>query len=200
MKKLLLLLLFIPLTSFGQVSEQKIKFDNYKVGNSSMKISFGGQYSDDVWKFKEGDQIIYFTPDDLAKAVEAFESAFKKAVEWDKVANENNVDKLVKVMPFTFNTTEGMLYDSGYESVGSKKAKFKFERFVSSTKETFSYVSTSIWQNGEYNVRSAYFQFPSINVRDKESVDKFQEFLNFMKSNKSIIEEKISSSKTDLFK
>ena len=64
-------------------------------------------------------------------------------------------------MPFTFFTTRGMLEDSGYESVGPKKAEFEFERFVMNGK-TYSYLKTSIWQNGEYNVRSAFFQFPSI--------------------------------------
>ena len=199
MKKLLLLLMFIPLMSFGQVSEQEIKFDNYAPEKySKMEISFGGKFSDDVWTFRKSSQIIYFTPDDLVKAAEAFEGAYNKAVEWNKVADENNVEKLMKVMPFSFSTTKGMLEDSGYESVGPKKAEFEFERFTMSG-EANSYFKASIWQNGDYNVRSAYFQFPSINVRDKEMVDKFLEFLNFMKSNKSIIEEKIGSSKADLF-
>ena len=101
-------------------------------------------------------------------------------------------------MPFTFFTTRGMLEDSGYESVGPKKAEFEFERFVMNGK-TYSYLKTSIWQNGEYNVRSAFFQFPSIDVRDEKMVSKFLNFLNFMKSNKSIIEEKIGETKADLF-
>ena len=186
MKKLLLLLMFIPLMSFGQVSEQEIKFDNYAPEKySKMEISFGGKFSDDVWTFRKSSQIIYFTPDDLVKAAEAFEGAYNKAVEWNKVADENNVEKLMKVMPFSFSTTKGM-------------SEFEFERFTMSG-EANSYFKASIWQNGDYNVRSAYFQFPSINVRDKEMVDKFLEFLNFMKSNKSIIEEKIGSSKADLF-
>jgi hypothetical protein len=199
MKKLILLLLFIPLISFGQVSEQVIKFDNYEPGKySKMEISFGGKYFDDVWEFTSGSQIIHFTPYDLVKAAEAFEGAYNKAVEWDKVADENNVEKLMKVMPFSFSTTKGMLEDAGYEIVGPKKAEFEFERFTMSG-ETNSFLKASIWQNGDYNVRSAYFKFPSINVRDKEMVDKFLEFLNFMKSNKSIIEKKIESSKADLF-
>ena len=199
MKNLLLLLLFIPLISFGQVSEQEIKFDNYAPEEySKMEISFGGKYSDDVWKFKTGKQIIYFTPDDLVKAAEAFEGAYNKAVKWNKVADENNVEKLMKVMPFSFSTTKGMLEDSGFEVVGPKKAEFEFERFTFQG-EAKSYFKASIFQNGDYGVRSAYFQFPSINVRNKEMVDEFLEFLNFMKSNKSIIDEKIGSSKADLF-
>ena len=42
-------------------------------------------------------------------------------------------------MPFTFFTTRGMLEDSGYESVGPKKAEFEFERFVMNGK-TYSYL------------------------------------------------------------
>ena len=77
MKKLLLLLMFIPLMSFGQVSEQEIKFDNYAPDKwSPMEISFGGKFSDDVWTFRKRKQIIYFTPDDLVKAAEAFRQDF----------------------------------------------------------------------------------------------------------------------------
>ena len=198
MKKIILLII-LPIFCFAQESEQVIRFDDYKVGYSKMKISFGGKYSSKFWKFKTGDQIIYFSPDDLTKAADSFEAAFNKALEWDKIADENDVEKLSKDMTFTFKTTRGMLEDSGYESVGPKDADFSFERFVSSANETFSYLKTSIWQNGEYNIRSAFFSFPSVNVRDAEQVAKFSEFLNFIKSNKSIIEEKLKDSKADLF-
>jgi hypothetical protein len=199
MKKLILLLLLVPIITIGQISEQEIPFDNYEPRKySKMEISFGGKYTDDVWSFRKGDQRINFTPDDLEKAAESFENAYNKAVEWNQVADDNNVEKLTKVMPFTFFTTRGMLEDSGYESVGPKKAEFEFERFVMNGK-TYSYLKTSIWQNGEYNVRSAFFQFPSIDVRDEKMVSKFLNFLNFMKSNKSIIEEKIGETKADLF-
>jgi len=185
MKKLILLLLLVPIITIGQISEQEIPFDNYEPRKySKMEISFGGKYTDDVWSFR--------------KAAESFENAYNKAVEWNQVADDNNVEKLTKVMPFTFFTTRGMLEDSGYESVGPKKAEFEFERFVMNGK-TYSYLKTSIWQNGEYNVRSAFFQFPSIDVRDEKMVSKFLNFLNFMKSNKSIIEEKIGETKADLF-
>jgi hypothetical protein len=199
MKKLILLLLLVPIITIGQISEQEIPFDNYEPRKySKMEISFGGKYTDDVWSFRKGDQRINFTPDDLEKAAESFDNAYNKAVEWNQVADDNNVEKLTKVMPFTFFTTRGMLEDSGYESVGPKKAEFEFERFVMNGK-TYSYLKTSIWQNGEYNVRSAFFQFPSIDVRDEKMVSKFLNFLNFMKSNKSIIEEKIGETKADLF-
>jgi hypothetical protein len=199
MKKLILLLLLVPIITIGQISEQEIPFDNYEPRKySKMEISFGGKYTDDVWSFRKGDQRINFTPDDLEKAAESFQNAYNKAVEWNQVADDNNVEKLTKVMPFTFFTTRGMLEDSGYESVGPKKAEFEFERFVMNGK-TYSYLKTSIWQNGEYNVRSAFFQFPSIDVRDEKMVSKFLNFLNFMKSNKSIIEEKIGETKADLF-
>ena len=115
MKKLILLLLLVPIITIGQISEQEIPFDNYEPRKySKMEISFGGKYTDDVWSFRKGDQRINFTPDDLEKAAESFENAYNKAVEWNQVADDNNVKKLTKVMPFTFFKTRRMIEDSDY--------------------------------------------------------------------------------------
>lgn len=200
MKKLLSLLFIVPLLQINaQTSETTIKFDNYETSKySSMKISFGGKYSSKLWQFKSGSQIIYFTPDDLQTAGQVFEEAINKALEWDKIADDNNVEKLSKEMKYSFSTTKGMLEDAGYESVGPKKSDFEFERFTSNGKAS-SFMKTRIWQNGDYNVRSAFFRFPSLNIKDEMHMENFYKFLDFMKNNKSIINEKLKDSKEDLF-
>jgi len=201
MKKLLSLLFIFSISQINaQSSLATIDFDNYETSKySSMKISFGGKYNSKLWKFTKGSQIIYFTPNDLETAAKVFEEAINKALEWDKIADENNVEELTKEMQYSFSTTKGMLEDSGYEIVGPKKSEFEFERFTSNGKAK-SYMKTSIWQNGDYNVRSAFFKFPSLNVKDKKSMESFYKFLDFMKNNKSIINEKLKDSKEDLFK
>lgn len=199
MKKIIFLLLFIPAICFSQKSDLELQFDEYEQqGYSKMQISFGGKYNEELWSFRKGDQRINFTPDDLIKAAQDFEKGFNKAVEWDSIADANNVEKLNKEIPFNFITTKGMLEDAGFEVVGPKKGDFKFERFIMDNK-TYSYFKSSVWQNGEYNVRSAFFSFPSVDVRNPEEVEKFKKFLDFMKSNKTIVEEKIVASKSDLF-
>tara|TARA_B100000780_G_C20963269_1_gene384529 strand:- start:5 stop:613 length:609 start_codon:yes stop_codon:yes gene_type:complete len=202
MKKLLLFLtlLVLAISTKAQSSEQEIKFKDYEMGKySKMKISFGGIY-EKLWTFKTGKQMIRFTPEDLLKTAKVFEDAINKVIKWNKIADENKVDKLLKTLPFSFNTTRGVLWDSGYESVGSQKAEFVYERFIDSEKITHSYMTTRVTQYGEYNVRSASFAFPSVDTNDKKKLDIFYNFLDFIKNNKNIIKEKLSKTKVDLFK
>jgi hypothetical protein len=198
MKKLLLILLIVPVLGFSQTSDQKIDFDDYSIGYSKIEISFGGKYTENVWEFKSGKQYVNFTPDDLEKAAIEFENAYKKAVEWDKVADENDVNELTKEIPFSFFTTRGMLEDSGYKSVGSMEGKFEFQRSTEA-REIKSFLATRVYQHDEYFVRTAFFRFPGFDVRNDGEVEKFLEFLEFIKNNKSIIQEKLKDSKSNLF-
>ncbi len=197
MKKILYLLFtaLITFSGFAQSSETEFRFDNFEIGRYyKVKISFGGEYNKNYWQFKTGNQYIYFTQDDLDKATIEFEKAFNKAIEWDKVADENNVDKLNKKMDFSFKTTRGMLEDAGYESVGSFNSKFQFIRTQSSGK-TSSEMRCDIYQHDEYVVRSANFAFPVINVRDESHVQAFNNFLTFLKNSKTLVLEKIAKEK-----
>lgn len=197
MKKLFLLIL-ITLFTIGtnaQSSETEFRFENFEIGRYyKVKISFGGEYNKNYWQFKSDNQYIYFTQDDLDKATIEFEKAFNKAIEWDKVADENNVDKLNKKMDFSFKTTRGMLEDAGYESVGSFNSKFQFIRTQSSGK-TSSEMRCDIYQHDEYVVRSAFFKFPAINVRDESHVQAFNKFLTFLKNSKTLVLERIAKEK-----
>jgi hypothetical protein len=199
MKHLFSLIAFMSFTFlYSQTSDQEIKFDDYTIGYSKIGISFGGKYNENVWEFKNGNQYIKFTPDDLEKAAVEFENAYNKAVEWDKIADDNDVNELIKEIPFSFFTTRGMIEEAGYESVGSMDGKFEFQRGVI-TEEITSFLTTRVYQHDEYFVRSAFFNFPAFDIRKNEEVEKFIEFLDFIKNNKSIIEEKIKDSKSNLF-
>lgn len=196
MKKLLLVLVatLFTISLNAQSSETEFKFDDYKQQYSKLEISFGGEYNKSNWQLKKGDQYIYLTQDDLDKATIEIEKAFNKAVEWDKVADENNVDKLNKKMDFSFRTTGGMLNDSGFEGVGPHDAEFKFERFEMSGK-TYSYMSCNVWQSGDYGVRSANCAVVGVNVRDESQVQAFNKFLNFLKNSKTLVLERIAKEK-----
>jgi len=201
MRKLLLLLFVTSIFQLNaQSSATPINFDDYKTSEySKIKITFGGKYNEEVWEFKSRSQFIYFTPADLLKAALVYEQAMNKALEWDKIADENNVEKLRKEMKLSFKTTRGMLEDSGYESVGTHNSKFEYGRSTSGDK-TSSVLYVRIFQSGDYNVRSAFFNFPNIDLKNKGQMDKFYAFLDFMKNNQSIISEKLKNSKEDLFK
>jgi hypothetical protein len=199
MKHLFSLIAFMSFTFlYSQTSDQEIKFDDYTIGYSKIGISFGGKSNENVWEFKNGNQYIKFTPDDLEKAAVEFENAYNKAVEWDKIADDNDVNELIKEIPFSFFTTRGMIEEAGYESVGSMDGQFEFQRGVI-TEEITSFLTTRVYQHDEYFVRSAFFNFPAFDIRKNEEVEKFIEFLDFIKNNKSIIEEKLKDSKSNLF-
>ncbi len=174
---------------FAQTSDQSIKFDKLKTST----VSFGGKYYENIYRINSNQQTIYLSPESLVKFGEALEKALVKANEWVSVAQENNIEKLKKEMPIKGYTTDGgMIYDSGYKVTRDKdEIKFNFEKYkdiVKITIEVFQYES----------VYSSFFRI-TLYLNKENELSNLNKFITFAKNNKSILEEKINSTKPDLF-
>ncbi len=175
---------------FAQTSDQKLKFDDFK----KTTITFGGKYSENIYRINSNSQIINLSPESLVKFGEALEKALVKANEWFTIAQENNVEKMKKVMPIEGYTTDGgMIYDSGYKSTHDKDAmEFTFEKY-----KDIATISMRVHQYE--SVYSAFFNFSRIYLNKEDDLSNLNNFIAFAKNNKSILEEKINSTKQDLF-
>ena len=176
---------------FAQTSDQSIKFDKLK----TTTVSFGGEYWEDIYRLNSNRQTIHLSPESLVKFGEALEKALVKANEWYTIAQENNVEKMKKVMPIEGYTTDGgYIYDSGYKGTKDKdKIEFIFEKY-----KDIATISIEVFQME--SVYAAYFSINSIYLTKEEDLSNLNNFITFAKNNKSILEEKINSTKQDLFK
>ena len=207
MKKVLVLL--VTVLALNLSNAQELKSENL-LGVTSWQetteynpikvtVNFGGRdqkmYSLKSSKKRKGTQQITMTPNQLANFRLMYLKAFDKAKEWLLISQENNVS-VNKDMDIHFYTTSGWVYDVSFEKAVKATGDFHFTTYS----ETEAVLSCELFIHDEHYVYTAFFKFPRLNILDKESVDKFTEFMEEIKKADTIVIDKIKSSKQDLFK
>jgi len=206
---LLVAMLSIGLNATAQSSDTEFYFGEKFTTNKSSYVkrlnkksgiimSFGGEHRPDKWKLTRyystdnDTQSIYFTQEGLDKFTEEIEKALDKAIKWDSIADKNNIDKLKKSMEgIMFTTQGGKIKDRGFELAGPTNSDIIFFRNTYDN-ITRSNLKVSVFQAGEYSVRSARWELPNVDVKDKEDVLSLREFISFLKISKSILIDKIN--------
>ena len=207
MKKLILILLFIPTVFTGQIKEfvsdeQLLVFDDGKKYNST-KVYYQSKYSfqRDQLTFKDGYQRVYIKMNRIKEFGDLYEKGMNKAFEWAKIARENGVPELEKSMEWKFKTDGGMLYDaSSFETSGKKDGEFEVIIRTNEKKDYINY-RYRVFQTDEYIVYTAFADLGLVILSDEEDLNAAKKFIDFCKNYETYVNAAIDkfNSKDDLF-
>ena len=207
MKKLFLLLLFIPTVFTGQIKEfvsdeQLLVFDDGKKYNST-KVYYQSKYSfqRDQLTFKDGYQRVYIKMNRIKEFGDLYEKGMNKAFEWAKIARENGVPELEKSMEWKFKTDGGMLYDaSSFETSGKKDGEFEVIIRTNEKKDYINY-RYRVFQTDEYIIYTAFADLGLVILSDEEDLNAAKKFIDFCKNYETYVNAAIDkfNSKDDLF-
>ena len=207
MKKLILLLLFIPLGFTGQIKEFNsdeplLVFDDGQKYNST-KVYYNSKYSfqRDQLSFKDGYQSVYIKMNRIKEFGDLYEKGMNKAFEWAKIARENGVPELEKSMDWKFKTDGGMLYDaSSFETSGKKDGEFEVVIRTNKKKDYISY-RYRVFQTDEYTVYTAFANLWLVILSDEEDLNAAKKFIDFCKNYETYVNAAIDkfNSKDNLF-
>ena len=207
MKKLILLLLFIPLGFTGQIKEFNsdeplLVFDDGQKYNST-KVYYNSKYSfqRDQLSFKDGYQSVYIKMNRIKEFGDLYEKGMNKAFEWAKIARENGVPELEKSMDWKFKTDGGMLYDaSSFETSGKKDGEFEVVIRTNKKKDYINY-RYRVFQTDEYTVYTAFANLGLVILSDEEDLNAAKKFIDFCKNYETYVNAAIDkfNSKDNLF-
>ena len=208
MKKLLLLLMLIPLMTVGQikdfVSDDKLLVydDGQKYVTTKVFYETKYDFERDQLSFTQGNQRIYIKMSRIKEFADLYEKGMNKALEWAKVARENNVPEVKKSMDWKFKTDGGMLYDaSSFKTVGKKDGEFEVIIKIDKKKDYINY-RYRVFQTDEYIVYSAFANIGLVNNLSKpEDLKVAKQFIEFCRNYETYVNAAIDkfNSKDDLF-
>jgi hypothetical protein len=207
MKKLLLLIFLIPLMSTGQIKDFKsdddlLIYDDGQTYNST-KVYYSNRYNHhkDRLVFINDNQRVYIKLDRVKEFGELYEKGMNKAIEWFKVAKENNVANLEKDMEWKFKTNGGMLYDaSSFESVAPTDGEFKVRIKIGNRIESNNY-RYRVYQTDEYRVYSAFADIGLVVLNREGGIELANKLIDFCNNYETYANAAVDkfNSKDDLF-
>lgn len=196
MKKLLLVLLCLPLFSFSQIKD----FDSdknllvYDDGNQfiPLKIYYNnGIDNKDKLFFSLNKQIVLIKLDRLAEFGELYEKGMNKAIEWYNVAQENNVLSLDKDVDWTFKTDGGVIseaYSQHYSKPKTGSFKVSIELEGISPGNNYRY---RVNQTDEHNVYSAFADIGMYVLTREKDLENAKKLIDFCKNYEKYVNEAI---------
>lgn len=178
--------MLIPLSSVGQIKDftsddDILVYDDGETYNST-KVYYSNRYPSHKNRlvFFNDNQRVYIKLDRVKEFGELYEKGMNKAIEWFKVAKENNVPKLEKDMEWKFKTNGGMLYDaSSFESVEPKDGEFKVRIEVDGRFGDDINYRYRVYQTDEYRVYSAFADIGLVNLTKEKDLELSKKLIDF---------------------
>ena len=206
MKKLILLLLFIPLFSFSQIND--IDYDEellvYDDGNEFVSTKVYYLSKPQVLIFRTDKQSVYINIERVKEFGELYKKGVDKAIEWAEVARENKVMDVEKKMDWNFKTDGGMVYDaSTFKTVEPNEGEFLVNIQLTKRK-TFINYRYRVLLSDEYNVYTSFANVGLVIIGDKkgEGLKQANQFIDFCLNYENYVNQAIDkfNSKDSLFK
>jgi hypothetical protein len=207
MKKIILLLLFIPFVCIGQIKDftsddDILVYDDGETYNST-KVYYSNRYPShkDRLVFINANQRVYIKFDRVKEFGELYEKGMNKAIEWFKIAKEKNVPELEKDMEWKFKTNGGMLYDaSSFENVAPTDGEFKVRISIGDRGDSNNY-RYRVYQTDEYRVYSAFADIGLVILNRDGGLELANKLIDFCKNYETYVNAAIDkfNSKDDLF-
>lgn len=206
MKKLILLLLFIPLFSFSQIND--IDYDEellvYDDGNEFVSTKVYYLSKPQVLIFRTDKQSVYINIERVKEFGELYKTGVDKALEWAEVARENKVMDVEKKMDWNFKTDGGMVYDaSTFKTVEPNEGEFLVNIQLTKRK-TFINYRYRVLLSDEYNVYTSFANVGLVIIGDKkgEGLKQANQFIDFCLNYENYVNQAIDkfNSKDNLFK
>jgi len=204
MKKVILSLFAIAMSvsAIAQVKEVEVFKTSQNSKYDQLTVIYhtkDADYRKDMFEIKAGEQRIYLSSENMKNLATELRKAHKKCLEWDSIANVNDIAKVMKDNnPTSFVTDGGMLYDTRtFKSVSPTAADYRFERFYSDyNKKSFTYMNFGVFQFSDTRVYNAHF---GMTFEINADVKAFNDFLNFLDNCVQVSNEIVAKDKMNLF-
>ena len=194
MKKLLLILLCLPMIGFAQIkdfnSDENLLV--YYDATIRLKVYYNNniEMKDKVF-FNLDNQIVLIKLDRLAEFGELYEKGMNKAIEWYNVAKENNIPSLDKDVDWTFKTDGGVLYElsSGHYSeptTGNFHVSIDLEGIGAGNNYRYKVI-----QKDEHNLYSAQANIGVYVLTREEGLENAKRLIDFCKNYEKYVNEAI---------
>ena len=206
MKKLLLILLCLPIIGFGQIKEinsdkELLVFDDKEMYNST-KVYYDSKNYKDKLIFFNDNQRVFINISRVIEFGELYEKGMNKSIEWYEVAKKNDVKELEKDMDWTFKTDGGILYNgvSFYYSApfeGFFKVRITLDGYSTGPNYRFR-----VMQKDENEIHSEFVDI-GLNIVSRDGdLKKAKMLINFCKNYEKYVNEAIDkfNRKDNLFK